>query len=279
MAQNLAAKYSPKVVERFSTGNLTEKAVNTDYDWDGVTTVNVYSVDTTVMNNYNRTAAGSRYGTPSDAGTTKQALTLSRDRSFSTVIDRRNNDESQGVLSAGKWLARQLREIITPEVDVYRLAALAAASATNGKDSIITPAATTAANAYTDFLQLNASLTDDLVPTSGRVAFMTQSYYNFLKTGNFVLDSEDFAKSRHTGVLGVVDGVTVVVVPSTYLPAKYNLIITHPSAMVSPMVLTDYITHKNAPGYNGWLIEGRIVYDAFVLTAKIKAIAAHKTAV
>jgi hypothetical protein len=48
--------------------------------------------------------------------------------------------------------------------------------------------------------------------------------------------------------------------------------------MVSPMVLTDYIQHKNAPGYNGVLIEGRVVYDAFVLTAKIDAVATHKTA-
>lgn len=279
MAQNLAVKYSPKVAERFSTVNLTQKAVNNDYDWDGVTTVNVYSVDTTVMGNYTRSGSN-RYGTPTDAGTTKQALTLSRDRAFSTVIDRRNNDESQGVMAAGKWLARQIREVIVPEIDTYRLAALATAAVANSKVNLTgaTTGATTASNAYTQFLALNASLTDDLVPTTGRVAFMSQAYYNFLKQGNFVLDSEDFAKSRHTGSLGKVDGVDIVVVPASYMPADTDLIVTHPVAMVSPMVLTDYITHKNAPGYNGWLIEGRIVYDAFVLTAKIDAIAIHKTA-
>ncbi|PPH13319.1 hypothetical protein C5C71_01860 [Rathayibacter sp. AY1C1] len=62
------------------------------------------------------------------------------------------------------------------------------------------------------------------------------------------------------------------------MPTNTDLIITHPDAMVSPMVLTDYITHKNAPGYNGWLLEGRIVYDAFVLTTKINAIATHRVA-
>ena len=277
MAQNLAVKYSPKVAERFSTVNLTQKAVNNDYDWDGVTTVNVYSVDTTVMGNYTRTGSN-RYGTPTDAGTTKQALTLSRDRAFSTVIDRRNNDESQGVMAAGKWLARQIREVIVPEIDTYRLAALATAAVANSKSTIVTPAATTKDNAYTNFLALNASLTDDLVPTTGRVAFMSQTYYNFLKQGNFVIDSEDFAKSRHTGSLGQVDGVDIVVVPASYMPTSTDLILTHPVAMVSPMVLTDYITHKNAPGYNGWLIEGRVVYDAFVLTAKIDAVAVHRTA-
>lgn len=278
MAQNLAVKYSPKVVERFSATNLTERAVNTDYEFDGVTTVNVYSVDTATMGNYDRTAPSNRYGAPSNAGTTKQALTLSRDRSFSTVIDRRNNDESQGVLDAGKWLARQIREVIVPEVDVYRLAALNTAAEANGKDDIATDGATDATNAYSNFLLLNASLTNDLVPTTGRVAFLTQTYYNFLKQGNFVLDSEDFSKSRHSGSLGQVDGVSLVVVPSSYMPTNTDLILTHPVAMVSPMVLTDYITHKNAPGYNGWLIEGRVVYDAFVLDAKVDAIAVHRTA-
>ena len=278
MAQNLAVKYSPKVAERFSTTNLTEKAVNNDYDWTGVTTVNVYSVDTTTMNTYSRTGSN-RYGTPADAGTTKQELTLSRDRSFSVVIDRRNNDESQGVMEAGKWLARQIREVIVPEIDAYRLAALSTAAVANGKSTIVTPGATDATNAYTNFLALNASLTDDLVPTTGRVAFMSQSYYNFLKQGNFVLDSEIDAKARRNGSLGKVDGVDVVVVPSSYLPTSTDLVLTHPVAMVSPMVLTDYTTHKNAPGYNGWLIEGRIVYDAFVLTAKIDAVATHRTAI
>lgn len=276
MAQNLAVKYSPKVVERFSTTSLTESAVNNDYDWDGVTTVNVYSVDTTALGDYSRTGSN-RYGTPSDAGTTKQALTLSRDRAFSTVIDKRNNDESQGVLGAAKYLARQIREVIVPEIDTYRLAALHTAAVANSKK--LATGATSASNAYANFLTLNGSLTDDLVPTTGRVAFMTQAYYNYLKQSNFVLDSNDAYGDRKGGSLGTVDGVKVVVVPSSYMPVSdCDLIITHPSVLVSPLVLTDYITHTNAPGYNGHLIEGRIVYDAFVLTTKVDGIAVHETA-
>ena len=61
------------------------------------------------------------------------------------------------------------------------------------------------------------------------------------------------------------------------MPANTNLIITHPVATTAPMLLTDYITHKNAPGINGWLVEGRVVYDCFVDTNKVKAIGIHKT--
>jgi hypothetical protein len=278
MAVNLAIKYSPKVAERFSQTALTQEAVNDDYDFDGVTTINIYSVDTVAMGTYTRSGT-SRYGTPTELGTTKQALTLARDRAFTTTIDRRNNDESMGVTDAAKFLARQVREVITPEIDVYRLAALNTAAIANGKSTVVTPAPTTASNAYSNFLTLNGSISDLLVPSQGRIAFMTAGYYNFLKQSNFVLDSEAAYKDRKSGNYGTVDGVRIVVVPASYMPANTDLIVTHPSAMVSPLVLTDYITHKNAPGINGWLVEGRVVYDAFVLTTKVNAIATHRYAV
>lgn len=274
MAQNLATKYSPKVAERFSILSKTDDATNNDYDWDGVTTVKVYQVDSTPMGNYSRVGVN-RYGTPTDAGTAAQTLTLTRDRSFSTVIDRRNNDESQGVLAAGKWLARQMREVITPEIDVYRLAALNTAAVANASSLFV--GATTASNAYNNFLGLNEKISEGLVPTTGRISFMTAGYYNLLKQGNFILASNDAYSDRHTGDLGTVDGNKIVIVPTSYMPTNVDLITTHSVALVSPMVLTDYITHENAPGYNGWLIEGRIVYDAFVLDAKRNAIAAHRT--
>lgn len=274
MSQNLAAKYSPQVAERFSTIALTQVGVNNDYDWNGVTTVNVYSVNTVAMNNYTR-AGDDRYGAINDVGDTKQALTLARDRSFTTVIDRRNNDESQGVLDAGKFLARQLREVVTPEIDVYRLAAWNTAAVANSL--ALNTGATTSSNAYTDFLALQASMSDNLVPTMGRVAFMTQTYYNLLKQSNFILDSNDAYSDRKTGKLGTVDGTQVVVVPASYMPSVTNLIVTHPSVMVSPMVLTDYETHTNPPGISGNLIEGRVVYDAFVLTAKVNGVVVHHT--
>ncbi len=275
MAQNLAVKYSPKVAERFSTISLTESAVNNDYDWAGVTTVNVYSVDTVAMGNYTR-SGDDRYGALNDAGTTKQALTLARDRAFTTVIDRRNNDESQGVLDAGKFLARQIREVVTPEIDIYRLAALNTAAIANGKDNVTTDAAVSTTNAYSNFLLLQDSLSDDLVPLEGRVAFMNSAYYSALKRSDMILASNDAYNDRaQARPFPTIDGVRIVVCPASYMPSVTALILTHPSVMVSPMVLTQYITHDNPRGINGNVVEGRVVYDAFVLTAKIDGVAVH----
>lgn len=163
------------------------------------------------------------------------------------------------------------------EIDTYVLAAIGTAGAADNRDDIVTDAATTAANAYVDFLAINADISDNQVPEEGRVAVMTAQYYNFLKQSGFVLDSDSAYSDLKKGSLGTVDGVKIVLCPSSRMPSNTNLIVTHPVATTAPMLLTDYVTHKNAPGINGWLVEGRVVYDAFVDTNKVKAIGIHKT--
>lgn len=277
MAVNLATKFQKKVSERFAAESKTKLLTNDDYDWVGSGAIKVYSVDTVAMGNYTRSGAN-RYGSPAELGTTLQTWTLARDRAFTTTIDRRNNDESNFVTEAGKFLARQVREVITPEIDTYVLAAIGTAAATANRDDIVSDAATTAANAYVDFLAMNADISDNEVPEAGRVAVMTAQYYNFLKQSGFVLDSDSAYGDLKKGSLGTVDGVKIVICPSSRMPANTNLIISHPVATTAPMLLTDYVTHKNAPGINGWLVEGRVVYDAFVDSNKTDAIAVHKTA-
>ena len=80
------------------------------------------------------------------------------------------------------------------------------------------------------------------------------------------------------GSVGMVDGVNIVPVPSSYLPANVELLIVHKSAMVSPFKLSEYKTHIDPPGINGALVEGRIYYDAFVLNNKKNGIVVHKNA-
>ena len=277
MAINLATKFQKKVSERFAAESKTKLLTNDDYDWVGSGAIKIYSVDTVAMGNYIRSGAN-RYGSPSELGTTLQTWTLARDRAFTTTIDRRNNDESNFVTEAGKFLARQLKEVVTPEIDTYVLAAIGTAGATANRDDIVADAATDASNAYVNFLAINADISDQEAPEEGRVAVMTAQYYNFLKQGGFVLDSDSAYRDRKSGNLGTVDGVKVVICPSSRMPASTDLIITHPVATTAPMLLTDYVTHKNAPGINGWLVEGRVVYDAFVDTNKTDALGIHKTA-
>ena len=77
------------------------------------------------------------------------------------------------------------------------------------------------------------------------------------------------------GVLGECDGIKIVKVPSSRLPAGCAFIITHPSACTAPKQLTEYKTHDNPPGISGWLVEGRLIYDAFILNSKANAVYYH----
>lgn len=79
MAVNYASKYSQNVDERFSTGSLTNGIVNGEFDWIGVSTVNVYSIPTSAMNDYSLSGTN-RYGTPEELGNETQEMTLKQDR-------------------------------------------------------------------------------------------------------------------------------------------------------------------------------------------------------
>jgi N4-gp56 family major capsid protein len=276
MAINLATKYSNKVDERFSIKSLTEGiGLNKDYDWSGVKTVTVYGIDNATMNNYTRTGV-SRYGTPTELTDTTKDYSLSKDRSFSTTIDKGNNTEQLMIKSAGKFLSRQTNEVIIPEIDIYRLAVWSAAGIANSHTAA---EATTASNAYVQFLAAQAALDEDKVPVTGRICFVTPAYHNFLKQDSSFIQASDMAqKMLINGQVGEVDGVKIVKAPSSYFPANHSFILMHPKCSISPKKLEDYNVHENPPGISGHLIEGRIIYDCFVLEQKKNAIYVHTTA-
>lgn len=274
MAINYASKYSSKIDERFKLGAVTAPAINNDYDFVGVKTVNVYSVPTAQMNDYARSGQ-SRYGTPAELENSVQELTLSQDRSFTFTIDRGNYDDTMMANSAGAALQRQIDEVIIPELDVYRLSAMCAAEGITASPA----AAVTKANAYEVFLDGTTALTNNKVPTGGRVAFVSAAYYKLIKLDDSFIKSGDLAQNMLIkGQVGAIDNIPLILVPDSYLPANTAFVITNPIATVSPVKLSDYKIHDNPPGINGWLVEGRVYYDAFVLNNKAKAIYVHKTA-
>lgn len=286
MAINLASKFEKKTAELLKAKAKTASIVNSDWSWDGVNAINVYTLADVSMGNYTPSGAN-RYGNPNEVQDRKQLFTLSRDRSWTATIDKLNFQDTQEIRTPSKFLAQQLKNVVVPEIDTYRLATLATAGAlttdflgntVTARNAIVTAGATTSANAYSNFTTLTASITDGEAPDEGRVALMTAQYYNLLKQSGFVLNSDLAYKDRKSGDLGMVDNCMVVIVPSTRMPANTDLIITHPMNMVAPEKLRDYKVHENAPGINGWLLEFRIRYDAFFDLTKLNTLAIHKTA-
>lgn len=277
MAINLATKFAPKVSDIMKHGRKTKSATNQDWDWDGVNAIKVYTLTDPTMGNYTPSGAN-RYGSADEVQDTVQTWTLSRDRAWTKTIDKSNYQDTMMIRKPAAYLAQATKNVLIPEIDTYVLAAIGTAADTANRDDIVSDGATSASNAYTNFLDINADITNNEAPESNRIAFMTSAYYNKLKQGGFILDSDSAQRKLDSGVLGTVDGVKVVVVPSGRMPSNTDLIITHPSVTVAPEKLIDYTLHKNAPGISGDLLEYRHRYDAFVDTNKVNAVGSHKTA-
>lgn len=272
MPMNLATKYANKIDERFKLNAMSTPVVNNDYDFVGVKTVHVYSVPTAGMNDYTRSGSN-RYGTPEELENSVQELTLTRDRSFTFTIDRGNYDDTMMMNSAGLALQRQIDEVVVPELDIYRFGVICA-----GAKNTAT-AAITKENAYSSFLDGTMALTDKKVPLAGRVAYVSSSFYKNIKLDETFIKASDLGqKMLVKGQVGELDGVPVVVVPSSYLPTGVEFFISNPIATTAPVKLAEYKIHDNPPGINGWLVEGRVYYDAFVLNNKADAIYVHKNA-
>lgn len=274
MSVNYASKYATQVDERFHTGALTNGLVNSEYDWIGVSTVNVYSIPTSAMNDYSLSGT-SRYGTPEELGNEAQEMTVAQDRSFTFTIDRKNYDDTMMTMEAGKALRRQLDEVIIPEIDTYRIAALVAGAPTENVKAL----ATTKANAYEEFLAVQEILDNNEAPQVGRVVLVTPAYLNKIKLDEAFTKKGDMATQiAINGLVGEIDGVPCIKAPAKRFPEGVDFVITNAIVMPSPVKLQEYKIHTDAPGISGWLVEGRVRYDAFVLKEKAAAIGVHKSA-
>lgn len=263
MAVNYAEKYSGVIDEKFQTESYTDIALNDNYEFDGVATINIYSTSTVPLNDYDMEANQNRYGTPLELGNEVQTLKLTQDKSFTFAIDRRNYDDTMMANSAGLALNREIVEVIIPTIDRYWLNTMSENAGLKLQQTI------TEKNAYSCFLDASTAMLDKLVPVSRRVAFVTPTFYKFIKLDkNFTSTGDKAQEIARNGVVGAIDGTMIIPVPTAYFPEGVNFLIAHPSATISPIKLSDYKQHENPQGINGWLVEGRVYYDCFVLNNK-----------
>lgn len=280
MAINLATKYEKKVAERFSLASKTDKYVGKDYDFVGVKTIKIWSVDTVEMTDYTRSGV-SRFGDLTELGDTVQELTLAKDRAFTFSIDAGNASEQFNIKQANAALKRQIDEVITPEIDAYRLNAWASGKGLSGDHAVLTATLTlTKSNILEAIFNASAAMSNEKVPAVGRTIFIPELTYVKFKLSDVVTGGSDTLTTENVrrGYKGTIDGMDVVTVPDSYMPAGVNFIIKHKGATVDPVKLKNYRVHKNPMGVDGDVVEGRIIYDSFVLNSKAKGIFVHESA-
>lgn len=274
MSIELTTKYAPQTDELFKAESKISLLTNTDFDWTGAHAIKIYKLSTAPMNDYsrNRNSATvnedsaetlSRYGKLLDLSATTEELLLKHDRSFIFNIDRLDEDETQGQLEAGTALARELREVVVPEVDANVYTVM-----TSGAGNTPSPAALTAKNIYPSVLAASQALDDAEVPETERVLVVTPATYALLKQAAEFDNTEIGAEMRARGVVAMLDGAAVVKVPAVRLPEKFGFMLAHPSATVAPVKLEDFGIHNDTPLSSGTIVTGRVCYDAFVLDNK-----------
>lgn len=272
MSIDLVTKFAPYTDEKFKAESKISLLTNQDFDFVGARIVKIYKISTAEMNDYVRHPvsdyAASRYGTAKDLDATTESFEMTRDRSFTFTIDKLDEDETNQQLTAAKALARQLREVVIPEVDAYTYKAMAT-KAGNKPDAV----ALTAENIYTEILKASKALDDEEVPETDRQLVVSPEVYQLMKRcKDITMETESGNDLRIRGVIANLDGTNVIKVPAVRLPEHFGFMLAHPSATVAPTKLADYKIHQDPPGISGDLVEGRIVYDAFVLDNKTKAI-------
>ena len=278
MSIELATKYAPYTDELFASESKLSLLTNSDFDWTGAHTVKVYKVSTVAMNDYARNVyapgededsavAISRYGELYDLSATTEEMILTKDRSFIFNVDRLDTDETEGQVESASALARELRNVVVPEVDTYVYNKMVTNAGTSA-----TAVALSKSNVYEKILAGSETLDDNEVPEVGRVLVVTPATYTLLKQATEFDATDVGADLRLKGVVGILDGMAVVKVPAVRLPNKFGFMIAHPCATVAPVKLEDYGVHDDTVLSSGSIVTGRICYDAFVLDNKAKGI-------
>lgn len=271
MSVELTTKYAPQTDELFKAESKISLLTNTDFDWTGAHAIKLYKISTAPMNDYSRNRSTepadseglSRYGKLLDLSATTEELLLKHDRSFIFNVDRLDEDETAGQLEAGTALARELREVVVPEVDTNVYSVM-----TTGAGHKPAAAALTKSNIYAAVLAASQALDDAEVPETERVLVVTPASYALLKQAVEFDHTEIGAEMRARGVVAMIDGAAVVKVPAIRLPSKFGFMLAHPSATVAPVKLEDFGIHNDTPLSSGTIVTGRVCYDAFVLDNK-----------
>lgn len=255
-------------------GSLTDAYAGKDYDFSGVKSIKIYSIDVVDLTNYTRSGS-ERFGTLEELGDTVQELTMTQDRAFTYSIDKGNAVQQYNIKAATKSLKREIDEKVTPEIDIYRMKKWAeGAGLTTSADTSLTKS-----NVLEAIMTGSMQMNNAFVPKKNRALFIKESIYLQCKLADQVVGIDSLgSKAITNGAVGTIDQMKVVPVPDSYFPENTNFIIKYKGATVDPVQLKTYRILTEQRGVDGDVVEGRIIYDSFVLTTRNKGIYTSKSA-
>lgn len=232
--------------------------------------------------------------------------TFTQDRGTEFIVDIMDDIETLGV-AYGKLALEFQRNHVIPELDAYRFATYFEKA--YNKDTT----KPTKSNIFSLLNDAMTELDEQEVPEEGRVLYVSNQTYNFMKQSTEVQkvwEVRDFEDEKGISFkVEFFDGIRVIRVPQRrfktaieildtdlggYEPAEgagdINFLLLHPSAIMQ--IVKRAVTRPFAPtpelaaqtgawGVNqksdGWLLQERVYHDAFVLGNKTVALFTNYT--
>lgn len=286
MAINVANEYKKKLAEQFSTGSKTNDWAGKAYDFVGVKSIQIWTIEDPLLIAYNRlgdaTTGLSRFGKVTDVQDTYQTLEMNESFALTRSIDKANAGEQYNVKKATQVLQTYNRLGFIPAVDMRRLYKWATGNGLPDGHAVqinSTKEALTSANILTKIFEANAALSDKLVPLENRVLFISETEYVKLNLASVVIGGSQLnAGTVRKGYSGTIDNINVVRVPSSYMPTNVGFILKYKNATVDPIKLRTLRIQKDPIGVDGDVIEMHMEYDAFVVDTWRNGVYVYKTA-
>lgn len=262
MAVNLASKYAKQIDQVYTHESYVAPLAGGKYEFTGVKSLKIFAPLTAPLTDYDRDGG---YGKPERMQNEVQELIVSQDKGFSLLIDKGDAASANGTFAAGARMKQQIREQVTPMQDKYALAQYAKNAGTVA--GVSAPTAEKAV--YKLLMGARTAMNNKLVPADGRYCFIGATYAaNLIDMGVVVANPQIAGKNYSKGDIGRVLGFKIIEVPDDYLPADCFIVCARSESVVNPHKIHDAKLHHDPIGYSGDVMEGRFLYDAFVLGKK-----------
>lgn len=292
----LAERYLPLLDEVYKVSSRSAILDSTKVEIVHGNTVKVFKTSMDGMGNYSRSTGFVK----GDVTGTWEAMTLSKDRGRSFVVDNMDNEETIG-LAFGTLAGEFIRTKVAPEIDAYTFAKLAGVSGIDAGTAADITVGTTDVPALVD--EAERSMNENEVPTEGRLLFISETAYAGLraKISKVVLNGQNgvnkeievydnmqvirVPQSRFYSAITLYDGTTSGQTAGGYVGTKssgykINFMVIHPSAVckVVKHVKPRIFSPDQYQDADAWKFDYRIYHDTFAYDNKVKGIYLHRGA-
>ena len=267
MAIFLHERYAKDVEQKFTQESLVAGKTANKYTFEGVKSVNIPTIVSQPLTPYVRSGSN-RYGNPQEVQDTMQTLTMEIDEAFSMTVDKGNNSEQAAIKNSGRVLRVEMEEQVIP---AYDKRAFAQWTKFAGKVAA-TSSALTSKTLYTEIVNARKYFKNHMVKGTAYLGVPATTYALLLENEYFINADKLNEKLLAEGIVGKIHNMLVVELPDDYLAEGVQFIAWHSNCVEAPKKIWDTKVHMDPPGISGHLLEGRFIYDAFVLAEKCNGV-------